>query len=334
MPAASISIVTWNSATTIQRCLESILCQTVTDYELFVVDNHSEDETSSIVRQYQDPRLRFIALPENIGYCGGHNTAIRCAQAPHVLLVNPDISMHPDYLEVALRSISKDEHIGTVCGLLVQQELDHPQCRVDSAGLDILRDRRCRLRHHGRQLSDVHLTAQEIFGADGALPLYRRSMIDDVAIRGDLFDERFFAHKEDWDVSWRSTLMGWKTVFEPACIALHPRFFKPGDLRLRKEVGESIKYHAVKNQLLLLLKNEDAGNFVKDLLFIVSRQFAILMYAILFERSSLKAYGYVVRQWRSIMADRALIHARTKVSPAAIRQWTQHGAATAGSYHE
>lgn len=321
MPLLTISIVTWNSEREILNCLESILSQSYADYEVIVVDNASMDTTRERVRTIHDRRIRLLELSLNVGYCGGHNHAIKEARGDFILLVNPDIRMNPGYIENALRRMMRDDEIGTVSGLLIQNELTQPDCRIDSAGLDILPDRRCRLRHHSELLSEVTLSFEEIFGADGALPLYRRAMIEDVAIGGFFFDVRFFAHKEDWDVSWRARLLGWKAVFEPACIAIHPRFFKPENLKLRKQVTANIKCSAVKNQLLLLLKNEDLDNFIRDFFPIVSRQMAILVFVILFEQSSLKAYIYVLRHWKEIMADRALVQEKRRVTSAMLRKW-------------
>ena len=145
-------------------------------------------------------------------------------------------------------------------------------------------------------------------------------MIDDLTFEGQFFDEMFFAHKEDHDISWRARLFGWKTVFDPGCIATHPRVFRPGNLQLRRRLTPELKYHAVKNDLLLLLKNEGGANFVRDFPHIVPRRLAILGYALLLEQRSLKSYWFVLRHWTEIMRARRRIRERTTVSCADIRR--------------
>ena len=311
MPAVLLSVVTWNSADSIEACLHSALAQTYTDFEIWVVDNASVDDTRArvVALAATDTRLHLHALSENTGFCGGHNYALDRTTTELVLLVNPDIEMAPDYLARAVAAMHTDARIGTVCGLLVQSSEADP--RIDSAGLLRLSGGRFGLRLHGQRLSEAGpLLPLEVTGADGALPLLRRRFIDDLRVEGAFFDPRFFAHKEDWDVAWRGQLYGWRTLFEPACRALHPRQFVPVNLAVRRRLGGAIKADAVKNQWLLLLKNTPASQVPVMLVQAVPRQLGILLFLLLFERTSLRALGYVWRHRRAVLASRRLVQLR------------------------
>ncbi|GAA3964949.1 glycosyltransferase family 2 protein [Hymenobacter antarcticus] len=309
-PSVLLSIVTWNSAAVIEACLASVLAQTHADFTVWVVDNASADDTCARVAAVAatDARVRLHRLARNTGFCGGHNYALDRTSSEAVLLVNPDIVLRPNYLARALAVLRADAGIGTVCGLLLQS--DGPNPRIDSTGLEALPDGRFRLRHHGRRLAETDLRPGLVDGADGALPLYRRAFIDDLRVEGQFFDERFFAHKEDWDIAWRGRLYGWRTVFEPGCRALHPREFRPADLRRRLRLDGSIKADAVKNQWLLLLKNPLPRQLPGLWLRALPRQLVILLYALLLEHPSLRAYRYVWQQRAGIWATRRLIQAR------------------------
>ncbi|RSK48984.1 glycosyltransferase family 2 protein [Hymenobacter rigui] len=311
MPTVLLSLVTWNSADTIEACLTSVLAQSYPDFEVWVVDNDSHDDTCSRVAALAatDARLSLHQLPRNTGFCGGHNFSLDRTNHELVLLVNPDVEMEPDYLARAVAAIRQHEQIGTVCGLLLQSQEDDP--RIDSAGMNALPDGRFGLRLHGQRLSEAGpLSATYVDGADGALPLFRRRFIDDLRVQGEFFDSRFFAHKEDWDIAWRGHLYGWKTLFEPACRALHPRQFLPANLRLRRRLSGAIRTDAVKNQWLLLLKNTTARQAPGLLLRAIPRQLAILGYAALAERESLQAVRYLWQHWREIKATRQLVQLR------------------------
>lgn len=305
-----VSIVSWNNSQTIYDCIISVLNQSFSNFQLFIVDNNSNDETCSIIESFSDSRIKFFKLKQNTGFCGGHNFSIQNSNSEFVLLVNPDINMDQKYIENALETMKKDESIGTVCGLLLQN--NESDSFIDSAGMEMTRSRIMQLRFHGERINNVVLKGEEVFGADGALPLYRRAMIDDISIDGQFFDEMFFAHKEDWDVSWRSFLFGWRTYFNPACVAVHPRSFKPKSLKTRGMMSKEVKVHAVKNQLLLLLKNESAFGFVKNFIYIIPRQLMIFFYILFFERTSLKAYRYVIGNYFNIMIKRKIIQNRAK----------------------
>ncbi|MBX2894999.1 MAG: glycosyltransferase family 2 protein [Cyclobacteriaceae bacterium] len=308
MNSLVISIVTWNSAKTITECIKSVLAQSVSDFQLFIVDNNSLDNTVEILESFNDSRIKLFKMNENFGFCGGHNYVISNSESDYVLLVNPDILLSPDYLEKVIATIkSSGNSVGTVCGLLLQNDPSSPGVVIDSAGLEITNSRIMKMRHHGERRNTVTLKQTEVFGADGALPLYNRVMIRDVSIDGKFFDEMFFAHKEDWDVSWRSHLYGWKTIFNPDCVAVHPRYFKPGNIKVRSKIKSEIKVHSVKNQLILLLKNESLLSFITNCIFIIPRQVLILLYIMLFERTSLEAYRFVIKNLPLIIKNRKII---------------------------
>jgi GT2 family glycosyltransferase len=304
-----ISIVTWNSEKTIRACIESVLAQSFTDYRLHVFDNNSSDETLHILKSFSGNSVQITAHNQNIGFCGGHNAIINQTKSNYVLLVNPDVIMPPDYVSNAVSKMEQHPEAGTLCSLLLQNEAG----LIDSAGLKLKRTGTMELMHHGENVQSANLKERYIFGCDGALPLYRRSMIEDVSVNNLFFDEQFFAHKEDWDVSWRSALYGWKTLFAPDCRAIHPRYFKPGNRDLRKEIPDKIKADAVKNQLILFLKNLSASEFLRNFFYIMPRQIMILFYALLFERGSLVAYGYIHKNRKHIMAQRRIIQQKRKV---------------------
>jgi GT2 family glycosyltransferase len=325
-PTTTASIVTWNHAHCIESCIHSLLRQTCPLESVFIYDNASADGTREVLEKFRD-RVTLFYSPENRGFCGGHNSAISRTASDFVLLVNPDVVLKEDYVEKAVRRMLQDKSIGTVCGLLLQDGLDPGKCVVDGAGLTVARSRRFLLRHHGAPASGLALPAAEVFGCDGALPFYRRAMIENVSFEGQFFDEMFFAHKEDHDVSWRSQIFGWKTFFDPDCVATHPRVFRPGNLRLRKGLAPELKYHALKNDLLLLLKNETAPNFARDFLRILPRRVGILLYSLLREPYSLHAYWFVMRRWRQIMLSRQRLQQRSVIKSREMRRRFSLGAA-------
>lgn len=308
-----ISIVTWNSADSIEACIQSVLEQTFSDYELYILDNASSDATCSIIEKLNNKKINFIKLNQNTGFCGGHNQIINSTKSEFVLLVNPDIIMNPDYVERALEVMGERNNVGTVCGLLVQST--NKDAVIDSAGLIRLPAGIMSLIDHGKRVSEVELKKMEVFGADGALPMYRRAMIEHISIQGKYFDELFFAHKEDWDVSWRSSIYGWKTIFEPNCIAIHPRVFKPGDRKVRKSMTDQIKIDAVKNQLILLKKNLSLSEFLANFFSIVPRQIGIFIYILFFERSSLRAYSLYIKHRKEIKQARRIIQENRNTAP-------------------
>ena len=230
-----------------------------------------------------------------------------------VLLVNPDIVLRPDYLENAAPVFYQNPKIGAVCGLLLLDDENEHDCRVAGTGFCISKTRRVYARDYGVRLKDLKRQAGEVFGVDGSLPLYRREMIEDASIEGEFFDEMFFAYKEDSDLSLRARLLGWKFYFNPYCKAIHKQKFKPGNLSIRKRQSSSVKMHAVKNDIITIIKNEDITNCFRTVIMIVARQLAILGYVIFFERTSLRAYIFIFANFKSILSKRKAVKAKQRI---------------------
>ena len=89
-PELSIIIVSFSTRKMTIECLRSIDEQTLNiKYEVIVVDNNSTDDSVSAVRA-EFPRVRLIALPENVGFARANNLAAKEARGRRILLLNPD----------------------------------------------------------------------------------------------------------------------------------------------------------------------------------------------------------------------------------------------------
>lgn len=84
----------------IERAIQSVLTQSLTHWELIVVDDCSPDNTAAIVSRYlSDPRVRLIRHPQNRGECGARNTALEAAQGEWIALLDADDWYAPNRLE-------------------------------------------------------------------------------------------------------------------------------------------------------------------------------------------------------------------------------------------
>jgi glycosyltransferase involved in cell wall biosynthesis len=108
---ALVSILTpaYNAADYLAQTIHSVQRQTITDFELLVVDDGSTDDTPWIVEQFasRDRRIRLLQQP-NAGTAAARNTAIRNASSSVLALLDSDDLWTPDYLEVQLRIL--EEH--------------------------------------------------------------------------------------------------------------------------------------------------------------------------------------------------------------------------------
>lgn len=102
-----------NASDTIEDCLDSILCQTYEDFNLYVFDDASEDDTVSKVKSYRDKRLTLITSKNNIGTYASKNFMLKnfCTSKLIALHDADDVS-HPDRF---LRQVREHEKSSSAC---------------------------------------------------------------------------------------------------------------------------------------------------------------------------------------------------------------------------
>jgi GT2 family glycosyltransferase len=316
----SITIVTYNSGRFIKKCLESVLEQTYPFKEIIVIDNNSWDGTVDILEPFED-RCRIVYNEENIGFAAAQNQAIALSSAEWVLTLNPDVLLLHGFIEALVYAGNLDPRLGTVCGklLTMSSTFDFPEEPiVDSTGIYFTPN----LRHLDRgslELDNGHLGNYEyVFGATAAAALYRREMIDDVSIAGEFFDADFFAYREDADVAWRAQLMGWKCLYAPYAKGYHVRKALPGN---RRALPPEINMHSVKNRFLLRMKNMRWDLYRRNFFSITARDIVVIGCCLLWEHTSLKAFPFLLRNWKSVKAKRREIMLRQRVDDAYMASW-------------
>ncbi len=101
MPAPRVSVLmpTFQHAAFIRRALESLLAQTMADWELIIVDDGSPDQTADLVGRYlADPRIHYRRLERNVGLGAALNHALEQAKASLVAYLPSDDLYHADHL--------------------------------------------------------------------------------------------------------------------------------------------------------------------------------------------------------------------------------------------
>ena len=110
----SIVIVNYNVKYFLEQCLYSVRAATTNlDAEVFVVDNHSTDDSMAYLKP-KFPEVVFIENPENVGFAKANNQAIRQAKGEYVLLLNPDTVVGEDSLRNLCYQMDEDQTIGAL----------------------------------------------------------------------------------------------------------------------------------------------------------------------------------------------------------------------------
>jgi N-acetylglucosaminyl-diphospho-decaprenol L-rhamnosyltransferase len=190
--------------------------------------------------------------------------------------------------------------------------------RLDACGMRLTRAWRHLDRGSGEVDRGQWGMADRVFGASGAASLFRRAALLDAAVEGEVFDPRFHSFREDAELCFRLRERGWEILYEPAAVAGHRRFNLP---ERRAAMPAHVNYHSLKNRYLLRIYHQTGRNLARNFLPTTARDLAALGYALLRERSSLGAYGWLWRHRGELRARRRAILGRRRVAPAALEAW-------------
>lgn len=114
-PKVSIIIPIWNTEKYLEKCLESIVNQTLKDIEIICVNNGSTDSSVQIVEQYaqKDSRIKLVTI-KHLGVSGARNAGIAEATAPYLTFVDSDDWIEPEAYKTAVKYF-EDPKIDIVC---------------------------------------------------------------------------------------------------------------------------------------------------------------------------------------------------------------------------
>jgi len=107
-PVVSVVLSTYNRREKLQRAVNSVLAQTLSDIEIIIVDNASTDDTQEAVRGINDGRIRYIRHETNLGGPAARNTGIKNAKASYIALLDDDDEWMPRKLEKQVQKFQQN----------------------------------------------------------------------------------------------------------------------------------------------------------------------------------------------------------------------------------
>jgi len=282
-----VSLLNYNHGTYLEECIERVEAQTHSNVELVISDNASTDDSRKIVESYRGIH-EIILHRENTGFSGGHNRVIAGGGFDYFMTLNPDLFMEPDFIERKVAAFGAGPRIGLVAGKLLR--IDGKT--IDSAGMVLSRTRKNDDRGGGEEDRGQYDTPGYVMGVMGSDGMYSKEMLEDVKQGDEYFDTDFFAYREEVDLSWRALLLGWRCRYEPRAVARHVHEYALAPRGEKSRRATSLQF---RNRYLLLAKNDSVGNILRHLPFVIGYEAALLVWAVLFERHLLSAYGDAAR---------------------------------------
>ncbi len=246
-PRVTIALVTYNSAAYIHDCLNSVRVA-APKTAILVVDNASTDRTPNIVRDHF-PECTLITLPQNIGHSAAGNLILQKADTPWVLFLDHDTTVPRGWLEPLL---STAEATWPAVGMVGSRAVLVGQGRIHHDGGYAHYVGHMTLRHGFRPLqftppddTPVEVGAQ----ASTSLLIHRER-----ALESGGFDPRFFIYLNDFDLSLRMRLRGWRCYVAPASVVYHHQGNPETSWRGHGRYPERRAYLMYRNRWMLIAK--------------------------------------------------------------------------------
>lgn len=319
LPEISVIIIGDNTRKYLDSCLKAIRHQTIynkNDIEVIFLDNASFDGSLlEIQRNY-----RWVSTVRNtkkVSIPAAINQALRYTSGDFVLILNPDITIEPDYLEKAAAKMKEDSQIAAVGGKIYQYDfnLSKKTAIFNTVGIFAMVDREI-LSARGVQDMGQFEDEQDILSIRNICGMYRRRALEDARVYGEYFDEEFKFFLADIDMCWRLHLLAWRVCFVPGLVAYRATDLKTatGKKAYRKRERRSF----IKNDRLMLIKNEFAMTMLSDWFTIAKKRFT--------KKSFLREgwiFGWFVyaKQIPSALRKRWFINKRRRIARLEMRRW-------------
>jgi len=245
----SIIIVNWNGIRYLPGCFQSIEKQDWKEYEIIFVDNASTDSSVLWVKKHY-PKTIIILNQKNVGFSHANNIGYKKAKGDYILFLNNDTSVSASFITELVKTVESDETIGGAQSKILL--MDKPDT-LDSVGAFLTPTGF--LYHYGFGKKDSNRFDKQInlYTAKGACMLFKKEVLNVVAVYGNVFDPLYFAYFEETDLCHRIWLAGYRIVYAyQSCI-----YHKMGATSSLMD-NSFIQFHSFKNRIHSYIKNLDS----------------------------------------------------------------------------
>ncbi len=240
----TLIVLNFNGKPHLEQCIDSLLA---TDYKCFkvvVIDNASTDGSAEFIESNY-PTVKVIRHNHNYGYAFGYNLVIDAIQNEHIVLLNNDVFVKPNWLKELMLYIDKED----VAAVAPTMKFFHDKNRINAAGGN------CDIygvgwnRGNGEIDTGQYNKVQEVFYGNGGALLVKKRVWRKVGP----FDERYFLYGEDLDWCWRARLRGYKIIYVPNAEVYH----------LWRGSGAPMVYLLERHWLSTILKNYNLKTLIR-----------------------------------------------------------------------
>lgn len=106
-----IYIVTFNRIEMLRKAITAVLSQTYNDFHLYILDNASTIDVESLVKSFNDDRIRYIKHKENIGGLENIKYAFNHCDSDYIIVLHDDDIIDKELINTELKALQEDDDI-------------------------------------------------------------------------------------------------------------------------------------------------------------------------------------------------------------------------------
>ena len=255
LPLVSIITVNYNSKSETQEFIDSLLDSNYKNWELFVVDNGS-NEPPAKEEIVKDARINLLVTNQNLGFAGGNNYALPHCSGELFFFVNNDTILPQNTLSLLVDTALNLPDLGA---LSPKFQYYHTPGMVEYAGCTNINRITARNRAIGnRQMDHRGLSGLiETYYMHGGGMLVPTRVIENIGPMA----EEFFLYYEEMDWSERMRKAGYKIYCQRDALIYHKESASVGRLNPLKT------YYMNRNRILFMIRNYKSTQLLPFLMF-------------------------------------------------------------------
>ncbi|MCX6156983.1 MAG: glycosyltransferase family 2 protein [Ignavibacteriae bacterium] len=281
----SIIILNYNGKGFLMACLDSILKQTFTDFEIILFDNCSSDSSVSFLKEnYSTDKVNIVVSEKNLGFAGGNNEALKHSKGEYVVLLNNDTVVEENWLAELVSSFEVGPTVGIAQSLVYTEGIPLKYFEMNGT-LNLFG-------HNIMRFFDVAPNGiGDIFMVTGCSLIVKREVLNEV---NGLFLDEYFAYAEDSFLSFKIKFAGYRSIHNANSVVRHL-----GGATMKKYKSRFVTYYQERNRILnflIFFSDSFRRKYYPYLLYNLLLKFS---YSIFFRKYSfiglIKAYFWIIR---------------------------------------
>ena len=256
-PLVSVIIANYNGEKFLTECLNSLLREKSSDFEVIIVDDASTDKSIALLKNKfgREKRLKLVALTKNVGAAKARNMGVENSSGKYLFFLDNDTKTKRGWLDVIPMFFSTNKKTGIAQAKILKMGTNRFDYAGDCIGpFGFLIERARSAKDKGQFDKE-----ENIFALKSAAMIARRDVFNE--LKG--FDSDYKIFWEDTDIAWRTWLLGYRVLFAPKITVWHAYGTKEKNSRLY--IRNQVIYRGCKNNITTLIKNLGPARLVATL---------------------------------------------------------------------